>query len=178
MTCISSKYFQKNTIINGTDFSYCKIEDVIESLNSKYDEYHLDVKLRDKTFTINPKDIDLVITAKNDLIKIKDDQNAFLWFTYLFGTNEYTANYQISYSENKTTIILSAGEGTFAGGKKSKTIVSTESKALNTYDEYEEPTNGVYVFSRWVDENGAESTSDLLADNPSMIWEILKSIKN
>ena len=106
MTCISSKYFQKNTIINGTDFSYCKIEDVIESLNSKYDDYHLDVKLRDKTFTINPKDIDLVITAKNDLIKIKDDQNAFLWFTYLFGTNEYTANYQISYSENKLTSLL------------------------------------------------------------------------
>jgi hypothetical protein len=34
------------------------------------------------------------------------------------------------------------------------------------------------IVVRWVDENGAESTSDLLADNPSMIWEILKSIKN
>ena len=33
------------------------------------------------------------------------------------------------------------------------------------------------IVVRWVDDNGAESTSDLLADNPSMIWEILKSIK-
>ena len=34
------------------------------------------------------------------------------------------------------------------------------------------------IVVRWIDENGADSTSDLLADNPSMIWEVLKSIKN
>ena len=34
------------------------------------------------------------------------------------------------------------------------------------------------IVVRWVDENGVDSTSDLLADNPSMIWEVLKSIKN
>ena len=36
--------------------------------------------------------------------------------------------------------------------------------------------NGKIVV-RWVDANGADSTSDLLEDNPEMIWEILKSIK-
>lgn len=34
------------------------------------------------------------------------------------------------------------------------------------------------IVVRWVDSNGADSTSALLEDNPSMIWEILKSIKN
>ena len=34
------------------------------------------------------------------------------------------------------------------------------------------------IIVRWVDENGADSTSNLLEDNPSMIWKILKSIKN
>ena len=34
------------------------------------------------------------------------------------------------------------------------------------------------IVVRWVDCNGADSTSNLLEDNPSMIWEILRSIKN
>ena len=34
------------------------------------------------------------------------------------------------------------------------------------------------IVVRWVDNNGADSTSDLLEDNPTLIWEILKSIKN
>ena len=34
------------------------------------------------------------------------------------------------------------------------------------------------IVVRWIDNNGADSTSILLEDNPSMIWEILKSIKN
>ena len=70
------------------------------------------------------------------------------------------------YSENKTTIILSAGDGEFLGNKKSKTIISTESKALNEYDGYEEPTHSIYVFSKWTDGNGVEvaSTSIITTD--------------
>ena len=34
------------------------------------------------------------------------------------------------------------------------------------------------IIVRWVDSNGSDSTSNLLEDNPEMIWEILKSIKN
>lgn len=34
------------------------------------------------------------------------------------------------------------------------------------------------IIVRWAGDNGADITSDLLTEDPSMIWEILKGIKN
>ena len=70
------------------------------------------------------------------------------------------------YSENKLTVKLSAGAGEFAGGLKAKTIISTESKALNEYSAYEEPTYLGHEFRGWIDESGAEiaSTSIITSD--------------
>ena len=33
------------------------------------------------------------------------------------------------------------------------------------------------IVVRWVDENGADCTSDLLEDDPSVIWDIISSIR-
>lgn len=101
MTIFNSSRFQKNTYINGEDYSFCTVDEVKEKLNSKMSDYAMEVTLKNGSFTIKPEDIDLSITADNDIIKAKDTQNAFLWFKSFFTKHEYVAYYNVSYNNDK-----------------------------------------------------------------------------
>ncbi|MBQ2204656.1 MAG: InlB B-repeat-containing protein [Lachnospiraceae bacterium] len=69
------------------------------------------------------------------------------------------------YDEKTYTVVLSAGDGEFTGGLKSKEITSKEKVALNAFTNYEEPTKAGYVFRRWT-KGGVEvaSTSVIESD--------------
>ena len=99
MVILSYKYFQPNTVINGVDYSFRSAEDVQEEIDSKKQGYQIHVKLRNGEFTIQPEDIGLVITTQNDIKKIKEKQNPFLWFMAFFD-HPSEASYVISYNKD------------------------------------------------------------------------------
>ena len=73
------------------------------------------------------------------------------------------------YSENAITIVLSAKTGEFSGGKRVITIISTESKALNNYKEYEEPTKEDWVFKRWLDGSVEVASTSIMTRDITLI---------
>ena len=80
------------------------------------------------------------------------------------------------YSQDTYKVILSAGDGAFANGDKTKVITSHTKEALNAYEGYEEPTKEKYEFIRWVDVNEIEVASTSIITKDMVLYASFKKI--
>ena len=95
MTYLAYKYFAPGTHINGKDYSFKSYDEVLEDVNTAYDDYTLTLRFRNGEDTFTKDEAGLKVTAEKDIKRIKKKQNPFLWFTYLWSDNE-TAGFEFS----------------------------------------------------------------------------------
>ncbi len=100
MTALSYRYYQANTIINGVDYSFRTVDEAKMDFDERVAGYQIHITLRNGELWIQPSDIGLVITTEQDVQRIKDKQNPFLWFMG-FYQKEQEATYKITYDESK-----------------------------------------------------------------------------
>ena len=98
------------------------------------------------------------------------DANEIPWEQKNYGVYDLSDGHWC-YGYQIVELVADANEITLNCSATTDDGVNGEISAASLYFD-----NGKIVV-RWVDANGADSTSDLLEDNPEMIWEILKSIK-
>lgn len=91
-------------------------------------------------------------------------------------TDSTLLNLTAIYRQETITVVLSAGEGAFEGGAKSKSLVSNSELALASFAGYEEPTREDYDFIRWIDVNGAEVATTSVIKNDTTLFARYKKV--
>lgn len=88
--------------INGIKVSGKTVEDVKEELESKVNNYSLNLVERDdKTEQINAADIDLKYDVSNEIQGLKDKQSGFAWLVNIFRSKEYEIESIVAYDDSK-----------------------------------------------------------------------------
>ncbi len=95
---VSHKYYYPGTRINGFQAGFKDIDTVENEMHENPADYSYNVKFRDDTYILNGYDIGLTISYRDELERIKEEQNPFLWFNTLFS-NEYKINKSLKYDE-------------------------------------------------------------------------------
>lgn len=96
---MSHYYF--STKINGTDFSGKSVAQVKEYMQKKVDDYKLTIKEDSgNTETIDGADISISYESGDELQKVMDAQNPFLWPSALFKKSNVTAQMGVKYDES------------------------------------------------------------------------------
>ncbi len=94
-------HFYVNTEINGQDFSRKTVEDVQQYLQEQVQGYTLTILEKDhKTDTIAGEEISLRYEENEDIEKVLQDQNAFMWPRSFFVKNSSKATVEVSYDRN------------------------------------------------------------------------------
>lgn len=96
--------FYPGTVINGNSYGGKKIEDVKEVVKRNSEDYSLTIKEKeDKTETISGESIKLQYKDDNELNKVKEKQNSWLWPVQIFQDKEYRISVENSYDETSFT---------------------------------------------------------------------------
>lgn len=96
--------FYPGTVINGNSCGGKKIEDVKEVVKRNSEDYSLTIKEKeDKTETISGESIKLQYKDDNELDKVKEKQNSWLWPVQIFQDKEYRISVENSYDETSFT---------------------------------------------------------------------------
>ena len=101
---------------------------------------------------------------KNNLVKEKD--------RYI---DISLATISTVYSQDTYTVTLSARDGKFANGEKTKTITSHTKVALNTFAGYEEPTKEEYVFKNWTSEGVEVASNSIITSDMTLVANFEKA---
>lgn len=97
-------HFHPYTKINGADFSVKTVEEVAKHMEEQVDNYVLTLKKSDgATEVIRGADIGLRYAGADDLKKLLDDQNPFLWVKSFWEAPEIEAPVGVEYDEAKLT---------------------------------------------------------------------------
>lgn len=99
--------YYPGTIINGKDYSFKSPAYVDNDLYKSPSDYNLEIKFRDRTETINGRDIGLSINYLDELNNIKKDQNPFVW-PKLFFDKDYVLEDSVNYNEDELDRIVAS----------------------------------------------------------------------
>lgn len=102
--CLTAFYFSKSfvygTKINGINVSGKTADEVIEIFNKKAESYSLTIKERKNQKEVLTSDqIQAKFEGAEEIRKIKENQNSFLWIKGLFGGEVYDDVTMYSYNE-------------------------------------------------------------------------------
>lgn len=94
-------HFYNNTEINGQDFSRKTVEDVQQYLQEQVQGYTLTILEKDnQRDTITGEEISLKYEENDDIEKVLQDQNAFMWPRSFFVKNSSSATVEVSYDRD------------------------------------------------------------------------------
>lgn len=100
-------HFYFGTKINDVNFSGKTVEDVENYMKKQVSDYSLTLKERNgKTETIKGSAVDLQYKNGKGVEELKEEQNPFLWFMGLFGSDNAQATVEVSYSEEKLNQVM------------------------------------------------------------------------
>ncbi len=94
--------FLPNTVINGTDVSYCTVEEVDKRIARDVENYSIEIAVRGggKEY-IDADDIDYRYVSRNEVELFKVNQGAFEWPLSFFKSYEYSFESSTAYDEEK-----------------------------------------------------------------------------
>lgn len=96
--------FYPGTVINENSFGGKKVKDVKESVKRSSEDYVLTIKEKDdKTEVISGEAIKLQYKDDNELDKVKEKQNSWLWPIQIFQDKNYTVSVKHAYDETSFT---------------------------------------------------------------------------
>lgn len=96
--------FYPGTVINENFFGGKKVADVKESVKRSTEDYVLTIKEKDnKTEVIRGESIKLQYKDDNELDKVKEKQNSWLWPIQIFKDKNYTVSVKHAYDEASFT---------------------------------------------------------------------------
>lgn len=99
--------FYPGTVINENSFGGKKVKDVKESVKRSSEDYVLTIKEKDdKTEVISGEAIKLQYKDDNELDKVKEKQNSWLWPIQIFQDKNYTVSVKHAYDEISFTQVV------------------------------------------------------------------------
>lgn len=102
-------HFYYNTTINGVDFSMKSVTDVEDYMTQQVQGYSLTLEKSDGgTETIVGTDISISYEKSDELQKLLDEQNAFLWPKGLLEKQDINASIGVSYNQEQLDAVLAA----------------------------------------------------------------------
>lgn len=104
-----NSHFYLGTTVNGNDFSGKSVKAAETYMGKQVDSYVLTLNEIDGgTETISGQDIDLTYKPGDDLEKVKDQQNPFLWPVCLWSKSELTASVGVEYDAGKLETVINS----------------------------------------------------------------------
>ena len=102
--------FYPMTKIDGMDVSLMSPDYASGLICNSYEDYYITIIYRDGQEVIKASDIDLKVSLSENIREIHKSQNPFLWFSVFYGNNNYKADIQVSFDEDKLNEMLSDSE--------------------------------------------------------------------
>lgn len=101
-----SSNFYPDVAINGTNVSNMDEVTAKQTLDNFYKAYVLTIHTIDnEDVKINGKDIDMVITLKEDISKCLQDQKPYLWFVEIFNHQDFQIDADATWNQEKLEAI-------------------------------------------------------------------------
>ncbi|MCI8637737.1 MAG: L,D-transpeptidase family protein [Coprococcus sp.] len=102
-------HFYYNTTINGVDFSMKSVTDVEDYMAQQVEGYSLTLEKSDGgSETVTGTDISISYEKSDELKKLMDEQNAFLWPKGLWEKQDISASIGVSYNQEQLNTVLAA----------------------------------------------------------------------
>ena len=104
-TVLNYLYFAPGTVVNGMDLSFKSVEKAESILD--YTEFQTEVIFRDGSMSVYGKDIDFSAKVDTELMKLKNEQNPFLWFMF-WDRKPVSFDFTVDLSDSKLRSVLKA----------------------------------------------------------------------
>lgn len=123
-------HFFPNTTVNGQDCSYQEKADLTNALEGKELKYRLDVEEKEGVLigAVGGADIDMSIDIEEDVQKLLDGQNIYLWPAAFFSRHNYQMDYSAAFNEEKAQKLVEGFEALRSEGR-----ISPEDAYISDY---------------------------------------------